>query len=379
MSTLHTIGHASSDRLAFLSKEAFLNSRFWARLLTRNFQDLTIGIINPEMEFIPLNEKTLFTDEEQRPLGKKDISWLGRDVRQKLKRAFSGKKISYETQQGDRFYKIKGFPVKNDTETIAEVLCIVQDITDQKVSEQNLKSELEKEKELGNLKSKFVAMASHEFRNPLTSILASTFLLVNLPEQDFNKDKFTHTARIKRSVNNLNNILNEFLSLQKLDENKVHVVYTKMNIPEFIQDNILSDVEVLKKPDQRIEYHHSSNQTFGHLDHHILWSILTNLLSNSIKYSNPNGVIQLTSEIEEGILKLIVSDQGIGIPEDQQHHIFERFFRARNALHIEGTGLGLHLVQKYVQLLNGSISFESHVNSGTNFTVVLPINHSNPQ
>src|SRR6185503_14457298 len=163
-----------------------------------------------------------------------------------------------------------------------------------------------------------------------------------------------------------------FLSLQKLEENKINVVRTIINIPEFIQDDLIDEMDVVKKAGQTIEYVHSG-ESMASLDHHILWSIITNLLSNALKYSQPGGKIQIRSELKDNVCELAVSDHGMGIPEDEHKYIFGRFYRARNALNIEGTGLGLHIVQKYVHLLNGTITFESRLDKGTSFKVVLPI------
>jgi signal transduction histidine kinase len=203
-------------------------------------------------------------------------------------------------------------------------------------------------------------------------ILSSTFLLENASAENHETEKKVHTNRIKRAVNNLTLILNEFLSLEKLEQNKVEVVRADVNLPEFIQDT-LSEMEILKRENQVVVYNHSSEQGIVRIDHHLLWSIVTNLISNSIKYSNRGDRIEITSAIDGEFILLTVSDPGIGIPDDEQQFIFGRFFRARNAINIEGTGLGLHIIQKYIHLLNGTITFESQLNIGTKFTVVLPV------
>ena len=260
----------------------------------------------------------------------------------------------------------------NDSEnTINEILCVLQNVTKRKRMEEGLVKALERERELGELKSRFVTMASHEFRTPLTAILSSTFLLENYTAQDFDREKIVHTNRIKRSVNNLTVILNEFLSLEKLEENKVKVVHSEVNIPEFIHD-LIWEMEVLKKDGQIIQYAHKSTKAIMPVDHHLFGSIVTNLISNALKYSKRGDNVIIASEIENNRLTLTVSDTGIGIPANEHKHIFGRFYRASNATNFEGTGLGLHIVQKYVNLLKGSITFESEENKGTTFRVVLP-------
>ena len=167
-------------------------------------------------------------------------------------------------------------------------------------------------------------------------------------------------------------ILNEFLSLEKLEANKVNLVHSNINLPEYINDLIL-EMTVAKKEGQIIEYEHIGKQSITRLDLQLLWSILTNLISNSLKYSKPEDNISMNSEINDHSILFKITDHGIGIPEDEQKCIFDRFYRARNALNIEGTGLGLHIVQKCVHLLNGTIAFESKLNEGTTFNVILPI------
>jgi len=238
--------------------------------------------------------------------------------------------------------------------------------------EEELVSALQKEKEIGELKSRFVTMASHEFRTPLTMILSSIFLIENSSPDDYETEKQVHTNRIKRAVNNLTLILNEFLSLEKLEQNKVEIQSADVHIPEFIQDT-LGEMEILKREKQIINYHHRSVTSMARIDHQMFWSIITNLTSNSLKYSKVGGTIEITSDIGMDSLMLTVKDLGIGIPDDEQQFIFSRFFRARNAANIEGTGLGLHIIQKYVHLLKGTITFESKLDVGTTFYVKLPI------
>jgi signal transduction histidine kinase len=302
------------------------------------------------------NQKQLFTDE----------------TLAKLRKAFDGQSVFCEVKVKDKDYHIMSVPLFDAKNAINEILCVVQNITERKLMEEGLIKALQKEKELGELKSRFVTMASHEFRTPLTTILSSTFLLENYAGQNFEKEKAIHTNRIRRAVNNLTLILNEFLSLEKLEQNKVQVVRSDVNVPEYIQDT-LSEMEVVKRDRQVIEYHHSGNLWIARLDHHLLWSIVTNLVSNSLKYSKPGDKIEINSAIESNSVVLTVKDTGIGIPDDEQQFIFDRFYRARNASNFEGTGLGLHIIQKYILLLQGTISFESQLDVGTLFTVVLPI------
>lgn len=345
--------------------------------LAQNFPEIVIGTLNKQMQFgriggniESMTEITDLGSENTNSVVYK-IPHMEGDTLPILRRAFHGENVVYEARGGDRYFNIKAIPLKQPDGAINEVLCVFQDITEQKRMQEGLVAALDREKELGELKSRFVTMASHEFRTPLTAILASTFLLESYSGDDYNKEKMVHTSRIKRSVNNLTNILNEFLSLEKLEANKVSVVHSDINAPEYIQDDLIGEMDLIKKPGQTIDYHHSG-KAIVHLDHHLLWSILTNLISNALKYSRPESVIRVNSDLTEERLLITVDDRGIGIPADEQKNIFGRFFRARNATNIEGTGLGLHITQKYVGLLNGQISFKSNLDEGTKFTVTLP-------
>ncbi|MEX1239955.1 MAG: ATP-binding protein [Cyclobacteriaceae bacterium] len=345
--------------------------------MAHNFPDGVIGVLNKEMRYILVDGKELgemhlatmsMTGEKSFP---NQNPHLSDETLQKLRKAFDGENINCEVIIKDNIYEITAVPLTDRDNSVNEILCVLQNVTKRKRMEEGLVQALEKERELGELKSRFVTMASHEFRTPLTAILSSTFLLENYTEQDFEREKIVHTNRIKRSVNNLTVILNEFLSLEKLEENKVKVVHSDINIPEFINDFIW-EMEVLKKDEQTIKYDHKSTKAIMSLDHHLLGSIVTNLISNALKYSKRGDKIEITSEIKNNILTLTVKDPGIGIPVNEHKHIFGRFYRASNAINFEGTGLGLHIVQKYVNLLKGTISFESEQDLGTKFSAILP-------
>jgi signal transduction histidine kinase len=332
---------------------------------------LTRGVRNAESDVI--HQIGLSQFGMKRGVGKERPTLpFDKDTLERLGMAFGGETVRCEVILQEKFYHVTAVPLIGDRNNITEILCVMQDFTERKRMEEGLVKALAKERELGELKSRFVTMASHEFRTPLTMILSSTFLIENSIPENYEFEKAVHTNRIKRSVNNLTLILNEFLSLEKLEQNKVEVVTSDVNIPEFIQDT-LSEMEILKRERQTIKYSHSGDQWIARIDHHLLWSIVTNLTSNSLKYSKSGDLIEIASEIKNNAIIFIVKDPGIGIPDDEQKFIFGRFFRARNATNFEGTGLGLHIIQKYIHLLNGTITFESQLDVGTTFTVVLPV------
>ena len=293
------------------------------------------------------------------------------DFAMKLRKTFEGESVHCELHFNGRLYHVTTVPLAIRATPVKIILCVVRDFTERKKLEEDLVTALQKEREIGELKSRFVTMASHEFRTPLTMILSSIFLIENASPENYETEKLVHTSRIKRAVNNLTLILNEFLSLEKLEQNKVEILSSDVHIPEFIQDT-LSEMAILKRDKQVLNYYHVGERNMARIDHQMFWSIITNLTSNSLKYSKSGDTIEITSEIRTDSIVLRVKDSGIGIPDDEQQFIFGRFFRARNAVNIEGTGLGLHIIQKYIHLLKGTITFESQLDVGTTFIVRLP-------
>lgn len=238
------------------------------------------------------------------------------------------------------------------------------------ISQQELSTSLDKERQLNEIKSRFVSMASHEFRTPLSTILSSATLIAKYPGTDDQDKREKHIGRIKDSVKHLNELLEDFLSLGKLEEGKVSIATVQFSVPEFI-DDIVDEVKAQLKKDQKIEYSCSGPATFI-TDKRMLKNILLNLLSNGIKFSSEGKVVSLETYHEYDHLKIIIKDQGIGIPEEDQKHLFTTFFRAANASNIQGTGLGLTIIKRYINLLHGEISLQSVLEEGTTITVKLP-------
>jgi len=235
--------------------------------------------------------------------------------------------------------------------------------------------ELEQESELSEMKSRFLSIASHEFKTPLTGILSSLNLINRYFDADIhnwrkfkNRDKVeNHLQNINESVKNLTTILNNFLSLRNLEKGEIPVNNINFDIKEMLERQRLQFLQICKTG-QQILYLHKGEKRKVCLDKHLLKNIMNNLLSNAIKFSPENTEIEMISEITGNSLRVEISDHGIGIPAKDQKKIFRRFFRADNALlNEEGTGLGLNIVKKYTELMNGDISFKSIENSGTTF------------
>src|ERR1700712_4525131 len=231
---------------------------------------------------------------------------------------------------------------------------------------------LEKEKELGLLKSRFVSIASHEFRTPLTSVQLSVSLIEKYAEAFNSPNIIKHVQKIKSAVVNLTSILNDFLSLEKLESGKQKPIYHEFNLVGF-SEAITEEMQVLAKKNQNIIYQHTGIKSTIRLDQNLLKNCIVNLINNAIKYSGENSFIGFTTEINERECIITVSDNGIGIPDADQKHLFEAFFRAHNTGTIPGTGLGLNIVARYTNLMNGKIDFKSEVNQGTLFTITFPM------
>ena len=254
--------------------------------------------------------------------------------------------------------------VKERTEILEKALLELE------TSRRDLSDALEKEKELHELKTRFVSMASHEFRTPLATILSSLSLVQKYGAYGDAENQSRHFNRIKSSVSHLLDILNDMLSLSKLDEGKEILNPENIELPDFIEQ-VIQELQPVAKRNQIIQHFHNG-LTEVIIDAKVIKNILFNLISNAIKFSDEGKEIQVYSSINKREVIIKVKDHGIGIPEKDQYHLFERFYRAENVTHIQGTGLGLNIVAKYVEMLNGHISFESKLNMGTTFVIRLP-------
>jgi len=235
---------------------------------------------------------------------------------------------------------------------------------------QQLKISLNKEIELNSLKTKFMGLASHEFKTPLSAILSSTELMDKYADLQNIEKRKEHLGKIKTMISRLNNMLDGFLTLENIEKGVIkenHALFEIGDLATFLVQNF----SLLLKRDQKLRFNINENERVYH-DKNILTIILSNLILNAIKYSNENDKIEVTISTNNLNIYINVKDSGIGIPENEQNLIFQRFFRAKNALFFPGTGIGLNIVKGYVQNLNGSISFESVENKGTVFKVQLP-------
>ena len=276
--------------------------------------------------------------------------------RQQMQLAETNKRIE---QMNDELEEKVELRTKQLKETLAEL----------EVSKDELTKALSKEKELSDLKSRFVSMASHEFRTPLSTILSSASLVAKYTQSDEQERRDKHIQRIKSSVNNLTSLLNEFLSIGKIEDGKIIANNIRFNIREMITA-LCTELEGIAKKDQQIRYRHEGEETVL-LDPNLLRNVITNLVSNAIKFSAEDGTIDVSSKTTAREVIITVQDNGLGISREDQEHLFERFFRGANVTNIQGTGLGLHIVGRYIEIMDGKIEFFSELEKGTRFIITF--------
>ena len=294
--------------------------------------------------------------------GKKEIVSFISDITERKKAEDALKSLTQELEK----------KVEERTQELSQAFIELQHTNENlQRAEEEAREALEKEKELNELKSRFVSMASHEFRTPLSGILTSASLISKYDASEDREKRHKHINTIKASVQNLTTILNDFLSLDKLEQSKTECRSVSVDLKDCIQ-GLIEEMQTLAKKGQRILYEHSGNLVEVHTDRDMLRNIFINLLSNAIKYSGEEKEIQVSTEVQEAWVTLEVQDSGMGIPENDQKYLFEKFFRAHNANAIQGTGLGLNIVKRYLDLMGGSIDFSSEENRGSTFTIRLP-------
>ena len=287
----------------------------------------------------------------------------------------NGESFSYEVQGKDQMYRVNTMPLQEKKST-NQVLFVFTNITEQKRTEMEMLNAIKKERELGELKSRFVSMASHEFRTPLSTILSSANLIARQNEAGKESERLKNVERIRSSVKNLVDILNEFLSLGRLEEGKVSVNKEEFDLVEFME-SIVQELQHAHKPGQQVRISSPLPAIPVNLDKQFVRNIFLNLLSNALKYSPKGKLVEIAIALQSTTFSVKIVDQGVGIPEDEHKHLFDLFFRARNATNIQGTGLGLPIVKKYIDLMHGEIAVESQVEQGTTFTVTLPVEQVN--
>jgi PAS domain S-box-containing protein len=250
----------------------------------------------------------------------------------------------------------------------------IQDITKRKQAEEEILKALEKEKELNELKSRFVSMISHEFRTPLTTIQSASELLEHYEWTA--KQKQERFQQIHVAVQHMAQLLEDVLLIGKAEAGKLKINPELVDLVNFCQ-TLMADLQFTTSGNYKFMFISSAVQQAAWIDPKLLRQILNNLLLNAIKYSPDGGNISLELIYRNNSVTFRIRDEGIGIPPNDRERLFEAFYRATNVDTIQGTGLGLAIVKKCVDLYKGQIALESEIGVGTTFTVTLPLSHPN--
>jgi PAS domain S-box-containing protein len=246
-----------------------------------------------------------------------------------------------------------------------------KEIERRKDAENKIKESLRKERELSELKTKFLSLVSHEFKTPLSGIFTSATLAGKYTKEEQQDKREKHIKTIQNKVKYLNNILDDFLSIERLESGKVNYKYSTFPISKVINE-VIYGANMLLKEGQVINYPEGIDGIVIEFDEKILELTFTNLVNNAIKYSSEHTEIDIAVALEDDLLIFEIKDEGMGIPEDEQKYIFNRYFRAENALLNQGTGIGLNIVKNHLENLGGTITFTSLENKGSTFKVIIP-------
>ncbi|MEB3335954.1 MAG: PAS domain S-box protein [Leptolyngbyaceae bacterium] len=293
----------------------------------------------------------------------------GTDYRAEFRVLWPDGTLHWLGDRGQVYRNAEGQPIR--------MIGVIMDITERKQVEEEIRKALEKERELGQLKSRFISMASHEFRTPLAIISSSAGILEDYSHRLPEEKKREHLRRIQITVKRMTQLLDDVLMINRAEAEKLEFNPQPLNLTEMCQ-NLVDEMQLNAHQHQIVFSYPRDQDTALHhccIDQKLVWQILTNLLTNAIKYS-PNGdTIQFQLTLQDHQVVFQIQDQGIGIPLEDQAQLFESFYRGKNVGAIPGTGLGLAIVKKCVDLHQGTITVDSQGNVGTTFTVSLPINH----
>ena len=276
------------------------------------------------------------------------------------------------THRGQRLFSVTKIPILDNMGNPQYLLGLVEDITERKQAQEELKRALVQEQELNAMKERVISIVSHEYRTPLTTISSSVQLLERYRNRLSEEKQAIHFQRIQSAIFHLTNLVNDVLLVSKADAGKLEFKPTELDLVAFCQD-LVEALQLTAQTTHSLTFVHQGDGTNAYMDEKLLRQILTNLLSNAIKYSPKGGRVQLTLSCEQEKAIFQIQDQGIGIPQEDQQHLFEPFHRATNVGAIHGTGLGLTIVKKGVELQGGQIGVKSFVGVGTTFTLTLPL------
>ncbi len=280
--------------------------------------------------------------------------------------------VAMQDKTGTRFdADVALAPVTDYDGQSSSMICSIRDVTLRKRAEEELRRALKKEQELNELKSSFVSMVSHEFRTPLTVIMTSADIIKRYRDRLSTEKQDEHLSRITAQVYRLTALMNDVLTIGQSDIQGVTAYPELMDMEAFCR-NIVDEIQPTAAQHE-IQFSFSGNGSYAHSDPKLFRQILYNLISNAIKYSPEANRVQVELSCDQDMAIVRTIDDGIGIPEADQEHLFEVFHRASNVGGIQGTGLGLVIMKQAVDALGGSVLVESQEGVGTTFTIVIPI------
>ena len=359
--------------------EALKNQQMFVAI-AENFPRGIVVIVNDKLiyEYIQGEMMSQLGMDSNRLVGKKinELEVIAPERRERFKNnileTLKGRHLTFEEEFGDYIFSVNTMPIQNEDHKINRALAVYHDITEQKTIEKKVLKSLKEEHQLNELKSRFISTASHEFRTPLSAILTSTDLIEAQNGVGKEDIRVRHLDRIKTNVGRLVEILDDFLSISKMEEGKVKPKPQNFDMVDYTR-YLLEELTPNLKTGQSFKTDFRRKKISVRLDPKLLDHILRNLLVNAIKYSEEGKTVVFVADAMDGNVLIEIIDQGIGIPEREHKNMFKRFFRAENATNIQGTGLGLNLVKDYVKLMGGTITFTSKVGKGTTFYVEFPL------
>jgi PAS domain S-box-containing protein len=355
-------------------------SRETFRALAENTKDVIMRV-NEKFQFLYMNSviNDVFGVPAEQYIGK-TFSELGfadnliNGFEELLKKVFENKqnhRREFQLQNG-RWGDLLAMPEFDTNGEVCSIIISARDISEIKKLQHEIENALEKEKELNQLKDRFISVVSHEYRTPLTSILSSVEIL-ELGDKKYSEEKKKiHFDRIQKNIDYLISMLDEVLYVNRIESERIQVAYQRINVRNFCKE-IFDEIKE-QYPGIKSTIKINLHDDYCNMDVSILRKVLGNVISNAYKYNRENGEVLFVVNSRSNKLTFEISDTGIGIPEDEQKNVFEAFSRMTNTQHIKGTGLGLSIVKKSIEQLGGTVSFESKLNKGTTFTVSIPIN-----
>lgn len=263
--------------------------------------------------------------------------------------------------------------IEERTSSLIKVIKLLQqEVAIRLASENNANEALKREQDLNELKTRFLSLVSHEFKTPISGILTSATLIAKYTTTDQQEKREKHLDTIKAKVKYLNTIIDDFLSLERIDTGKTFYNITSFPLSKVLNE-VIYDANMYLKDGQRVNYPHNADDVMVSFDEKTLELSLSNLIHNAIKYSGENSTINILVKQNDQLLTISIIDEGIGIPANEQPFVFDRYFRAQNVLSNPGTGIGLNIVQNHLKNLGGTVGFTSELGKGSTFTINIPM------